>query len=396
MTTPLKNVKVLDLTRVLAGPYSTMVLADLGAEVIKVEMPGTGDDSRGFGPYINGESAYYMSINRNKKSITLNLKDADAKNILSELIKKVDVIVENFKPGTMEKLGFGYEDVIKIKPDIIYAACSGFGHSGPYMKKPAYDAIVQAMGGIMSVTGQIGGEPTRVGASIGDITSGIFTSVGILTALYHKQSTGEGQKIDVAMLDCQVAILENAISRYLVNGEIPKPKGNRHPSVTPFEPFEAKDGNKIVVAIGNDKLWMKFCEINDREDLMNDNRFKTNTLRTEHYDDIKPIMDDIMKQKNSYEWLDLFDEHAVPATEVNSVDKVINHPQIIARDMIVEVEHPVVGNFRMPGIPIKMSKTPGAIRYAAPVLGADTETILKDMLGFDDGEIQNLRDQGTI
>ncbi len=254
----LENVKVLDLTRVLAGPYATMILGDLGADVVKVEMPGTGDDARAFGPYVKDESAYFMSLNRNKRSITLNLKEEEGKKILKEMVKHFDVIVENFRPGTMEKLGLGYETLKEINPKIVYAASSGFGHTGPYSKRAAYDAVVQAMGGIMSITGQENGKPTRVGTSVGDINAGMFTAIGILSALYRVKETGKGQMVDVAMLDSQVAILENAIARHVVTGEIPKPQGNRHPAIVPFETFDTRDG-EIMIAAGNDALWAKLC-----------------------------------------------------------------------------------------------------------------------------------------
>ena len=259
MKQALENIKILDLTRVLAGPYATMLLADLGADVIKIEMPKTGDDSRGYGPYINNESAYFMSINRNKRSMTLNLKSEKGKEIFLELIKYMDVVVENYRPGTMEKLGLGYDYLSRINPKLIYAAASGYGHTGPYSKRAAYDAVVQAMGGIMSITGEKDGKPTRVGSSIGDISAGMFTAIGILAALESRHSTGKGQKVDVAMLDCQVAMLENAISRYYVTGETPRPYGNRHTSIVPFETFETSDG-EIMVAAGNNNLWSKLCE----------------------------------------------------------------------------------------------------------------------------------------
>jgi len=392
---PLENVKVLDLTRVLSGPYATMILADMGADVLKIEMPKIGDDSRAYGPFINGESAYFMSINRNKRSMTLNLKTEEGKEILRKLIKEADVIVENYKPGTMEKLGFGYEEIKKMNDRIIYAACSGFGHSGPYSKRPAYDAIVQAMGGIMSITGPESGEPIRVGASIGDIIAGIFTAVGILTALYNREKTGKGQKIDVAMLDCQVAILENAIARYLVSGEIPKPIGNRHPSITPFETFDTKD-DKIMIAIGNDRLWAKFCSMVGREELINDERFVTNQLRTKNHKEIKEVVSEILKAETADYWLERFDKEDIPATRINTIDKVVSNPQVLARDMIVSVDHPVVGDFKMAGIPVKLSETPGEIRKPAPVLGEDTEDVLANVLGYSKDEIEQLREKGVI
>lgn len=277
MKQALEGIRVLDLTRVLAGPFATMILADMGAEVIKIEMPEKGDDARQYGPFTNGESGYFMSINRNKKSITMNLKNQKSKEVFIEMLKKADVVVENYRPGTMEKLGLGYEEIKKINPKIIYAASSGFGHSGPYSKRPAYDGVVQAMGGIMSITGQKGGKPTRVGPSIGDITAGLYTAIGILGALNYREKTGIGQKVDVAMLDCQVSILENAISRYFVTGVSPKPAGNRHASVVPFEPFETLDG-EIMIAVGNDALWKKFCQCINADEMANEERFTTNKL----------------------------------------------------------------------------------------------------------------------
>ena len=390
MIFPLENIKVLDLTRVLAGPYSTMILGDLGADIIKVEMPVIGDDARHFGPYMNSESAYFMSLNRNKRSITLNLKTAKGKEVLLEMVKKVDVLVENFRPGTMEKLGLGYEELKVINPKLIYAASSGYGHTGPYSKRAAYDAVVQAMGGLMSITGKEGGEPTRVGTSVGDITAGLFTTIGILAALNSRHETGKGQKVDVAMLDCQVAILENAIARYVVTGEIPKPGGNKHPSIVPFEPFETVDG-QIMVAAGNDALWASFCRAIDIEPLCKDDRFSTNPLRNENYNELRPILAKIMKTKSTQEWQDILDNAGVPNGPINTVDKVVADPQVIARDMILEIDHPVSGKIKVPGIPIKLSDTPGDIRMTSPLLGQHTEEILKELLNYDDEKIEELK-----
>jgi len=396
MSSALEGIKVIDLTRVLAGPYAAMILGDLGARVIHVEMPGTGDDARGFEPYTNGESGYFMSINRNKEGMTLNMKTENGKEILKKLLMDADVVVENFKPGTMEKLGFSYEEIAKFNPKIIYAACSGFGHTGPYSKRPAYDAIVQAMGGIMSITSPVeNGEPTRVGASIGDIFAGVFTTVGVLAALYHREESGEGQMVDVAMLDCQVAVLENALARYFATGVAPKPVGNRHPSVTPFEPFKCSDGVYLMISIGNDKIWSSFCNLVGRPELITDPRFETNAKRTENQRKIKPICDEIMAGKSSDEWAGLLEENAVPFTPINTLDKVANDPHVLAREMIVDVEHPVAGKQKLPGIPIKLSKTPGTIYKAAPVLGADNESILAE-LGYKAADIQKFKDEGTI
>jgi len=396
MDRALGDITVVDLTRVLAGPYATMMLADMGARVIHVEMPVTGDDSRGFGPYVNGESCYFSGINRNKEGLTLNMKSEQGKEILKRLIMNADVVVENFKPGTMERLGFGYDDIVKWKPDIIYAACSGYGHTGPYASLPAYDIIVQAMGGLMGITSNVeNGPPTRVGASIGDILAGIFTCVGILAAIHHKDKTGAGQKVDVGMLDCQVAILENAINRYFITGETPKPVGNRHPSITPFEAFKCAGTEYVVLAAGNDKLWANFCKLVNREELIGDPRFKTNALRTENHTELKPIMDEILSVKTSAEWVKLFDDNNIPCTTINSVDKVVANPQVLARDMIVEVEHPVIGAQKLAGIPIKFSKTPGTIHKPAPTLGEDNEKILKE-LGFSSEEVEGFVKDGTV
>jgi len=377
---PLEGLKVLDLTRVLAGPYCTMILADLGADVIKVEMPVTGDDSRHFGPYQKGESAYFMSLNRNKRSIVLDLKSPEGKATLKALLMKMDVVVENFRPGTMEKLGFGYEDIKTYHPSIIYAAASGFGHTGPYSDRPAYDGVVQAMGGIMSITGQVGGEPTRVGPSVGDINAGMFTAIGILAALNHRHKTGEGQKVDVAMLDCQVAILENAIARYVVTGEVPKPAGNKHASIVPFEPFETADG-EIMIAAGNDNLWRTFCKVSGLEALASDPRFDTNPNRLENYENLRPLVATAVREKTTAQWQSILDQAGVPNGPINTVDKVIENEQVLARDMIIEVEHPVAGKLKMPGIPVKLSATPGAILSPAPTLGQHTDEVLKEFLG---------------
>lgn len=390
----LSDIKVLDLTRVLAGPYATMMLADLGAEIIKIEQPGKGDDSRAYGPHKNGESAYFMSLNRNKESLTLNLKAPEGKEIIKELVKQVDVLVENFRPGTMEKLGLGYEVLKEINPRLIYASSTGYGQTGPYSQRPAYDAVVQAMGGIMSITGQDGGVPTRVGTSIGDITAGMFCAFGILAALHERERSGLGQMVDVAMLDCQVAILENAISRFEFTGEVPGPIGNRHPSIVPFETFETMT-SPIMVAVGNDRLWATLCGLMDL-DIANDSRFATNPLRNENYLLLKPILVEKFMTKPAEEWQKMFDEAGIPSGPINSVDKVVTNEQVVARDMIVEVEHPTAGDTRIPGIPIKLSRTPGDVRMAAPVLGADTEMLLKEYLGLSPEQIAELSEKQVI
>ena len=390
----LSDIKVLDLTRVLAGPYATMLLADLGAEIIKIEQPEKGDDSRAFGPYKNGESAYFMSINRNKESITLNLKAPEGKEILKELVKQVDILVENFRPGTMEKLGLGYDVLKEINPRLIYASSTGYGQTGPYSQRPAYDAVVQAMGGIMSITGQPDGVPTRVGTSIGDITAGLFCAAGILAALHERERSGVGQMVDVAMLDCQVAILENAISRFEFTGEIPHPIGNRHPSIVPFEPFDTLT-TPIMLAAGNDRLWVTLCGLMEL-DLADDPRFKTNPLRNENYTALRPILAERFMTKTAEEWQQMFDDAGIPCGPINTVDKVVTNEQVVAREMILEVEHPTAGTTRIPGIPIKLSRTPGEIRLPAPVLGAETEKILTRCLNLTPEQIAALREKQVI
>ncbi|MGL5257212.1 MAG: CaiB/BaiF CoA transferase family protein [Proteocatella sp.] len=391
----LEGLKVIDLTRVLAGPYATMLLADFGAEIIKIEVPKTGDDSRAFGPYVNGESAYFMSINRNKKSITLNLKTEEGKDILKKLVSQADVLVENFRPGTMEKLGLGYELLKEINPKLIYAASSGYGHTGPYSQKPAYDAVVQAMGGIMSITGQVGGKPTRVGTSIGDIAAGLFTAIGVLTALNYRNETGLGQKVDVAMLDCQVAMLENAIARYTSTGDVPKPGGNKHPSIVPFESFGTNDGD-IMVAAGNDNLFQKLCAALNLEAAANDARFASNPLRNENYEALKPMLDKAFAEKSIDEWRSILDEAGVPNSPINTIDRVVEHPQVIARDMVQTVKHKVAGEVKMPGVAVKLSETPGMIETAAPLLGEHNEEILKAYLNMSDEDINSLKEKGVI
>lgn len=393
---PLENVVILDLTRVLAGPFCTMVLRDLGAEVIKVEVPGTGDDSRYFGPFKNETSLYFISINRDKKSITLNLKTDKGKQILKDLVKKCDVIVENFRPGTMEKLGLGYEVLKEINPRLIYAASSGFGHTGPDSQKPAYDILAQAGGGIMSITGWPETPPTRVGMSLGDITASLYTAIGINAALYQRLNTGLGQKIDVAMLDCQVAILENALTRYQVEHKSPEPIGNRHPTITPFQAFRAKDGY-FVVGVGNDALWKSFCKALNLNDFIDDPRFITNGKRTENLHILIPILEKIFETNTCSHWLSLIEKAGVPCSPINTIDKVMQNSQLNSRNMFVEVHDKLAGNLKIAGNPIKMTTIPEEkIKNPAPEIGEHTALILKNYLSLTDAEIKQLKSEGII
>jgi CoA:oxalate CoA-transferase len=378
---PLSGLVVLDLSRVLAGPYATMVLADLGARVVKVETPGIGDDARHFGPFIKDKSAYFMSLNRGKESIALNLKGEEDRKIFEQLVAKADVLVENYRPGTMEKLGYGWAALQTLNPRLVYSAVSGFGHSGPYSKRAAYDMVVQGMGGIMSVTGHEGAEPTRVGTSVGDITAGLFGVAGIMAALFERHKTGEGMMVDVGMLDCQVAILENAIARYTAEGVVPGPLGARHPSITPFEAFPVMDGH-VIIAAGNEVLFKKLCEALKRPDLAEDPLFATNALRTQNHGRLSEEMRKILQTKTMREWLDIIDAAGVPCGPINNVEQVLNDPHVKARNMVITAEDPDVGTVRMAGNPIKLSRYPDpAQRHHAPDLDGDRAQILKSLLG---------------
>ena len=378
MDGPLKNLLVLDLTRVLVGPYCTMMLSDLGARVIKVEAPEVGDDSRNFGPFVEDYSAYFMSLNRGKESIALNLKNSDDKKIFDKILAKADILVENFKPGTLEKWGYGWKDVCEKYPKLIYASASGFGQTGPLKELPAYDMVVQGMGGLMSVTGQPNSEPTRVGTSIGDITAGLFTTIGINAALYDREKTGKGTFIDVSMLDCQIAILENAIARYLSKNEIPKPMGSRHPSIAPFEAFKTKDSH-IIIAAGNDKLFEKLCNVLEMSELFSDEKFNTNSLRSKNMDELKLILEDKLSSKITTDWVRLMEEERIPCGPIYNIKEAVENPQVQSRNMIVKAYHKVIGDFKLAGNPIKMSSYKDeTTRGDIPDLDEHREKILKE------------------
>jgi len=378
MDGPLKNLLVVDLTRVLVGPYCTMILSDLGARVIKVEAPEIGDDSRKFGPFIENYSAYFMSLNRGKESIALNLKNDDDKKIFEKILAKADILVENFKPGTLEKWGYGWKEVNKKYPKLIYASASGFGQTGPLKELPAYDMVVQGMGGLMSVTGQPNTEPTRVGTSIGDITAGLFTAIGINAALYDRQKTGKGTFIDVSMLDCQIAILENAIARYLAKNEIPEPMGSRHPSITPFEAYKTKD-SYIIIAAGNDKLFKNLCNVLQIQEISIDERFSSNSSRSENVDQLKKIIEEKLSLKKTDEWVKEMEQLKIPCGPIFNIKQAVENPQIQERNMIISSFHKKIGEFKSAGNPIKMSsykdeKTRGDI----PDLDEHRDKIIKE------------------
>jgi len=395
MVRPLEGIKVLDLSRALAGPYCTMMLADMGAEVIKLEMPGRGDDSRAWGPpFIEGESAYFMSVNRNKKSLTLNLKKEKSKEIIHKLIKQSDVIIENFRPGTMEKLGLSYNEVKKTNPEIIYCSISGFGQDGPYRLLPGMDQVLQGMGGLMSITGESGGAPIKVGVAVADIAGGMFAAFAIMIALYNKEKTGKGQIIDTSLLDCQIAWLTYRAGSFFASGEIPKPLGSGHPVIVPYQAFKAKDAY-INIAVGNDQLWQKFCEAVGLKNVINDVKFSTNAKRVENRDEIVKIIGNLIKTKKGEEWLKILTNAGVPCGPINNLAKIFNDPQVLHRKMVHELTHPKAGNIKVTGIPIKLSDTPGEILTAPPVLGQHSEEILKN-LGYNSQEIKEFQNEKTI
>jgi CoA:oxalate CoA-transferase len=397
MARPLEGIKVLDLTWVLSGPFATMILSDLGAEVIKIEKPGSGDFARGTGPFVKDISTYFLSLNRGKKSVTLDLASERGREILLSLVKQVDIIVENYVPGTMKKLGLSYETIKEHNPRIIYAACSGFGQTGPYVNKPAFDVIVQAMGGIMSLTGEPGRPPVRVGVSLGDIAAGLFLAIAILAALQERNKSGQGQMIDIGMMDCQLAIMENAVTSYFATGELPRALGTRHPSMTPFQVFPTKDGYVAVATRGGEKdQWPLFLSVIDRIDMVDDERFKTGWLRTQNYEKLEPMMNEAMKKRPTAEWLKEFEAVGIPCGPVNTVDKVVNDPQVVARRMIAEVHQPGDGTFKVVNTPLKFSRTICNADQPAPALGEHTETVLKSFLKITPDQIKDLRDAKVI
>lgn len=400
MQKALEGIKVVDLSHVLAAPTATMFLADLGADVIHVEPPH-GDDAREFGPFINkpgkNNSGYFISLNRNKKSMVLNLKDEQGKKILRSLIEMSDVLVENYRPTTMKKLGFGWDEIQKINPRMIYAAISGFGHDSPpeYASRPSYDMVAQAYSGLMSITGPQDGIPCRVGSSVGDIFSGHQAAIGILAALMHREKTGRGQFYDGSMVDSLFCVLENAVARYTIEGDIPGPLGSVHPSITPFQAFKTKD-SWIVIAAGNDSLFVKLCAIIDLPELAQDNRFNSNPARTQNRDQLTQIIEAQTIRKTSVEWMAILDAADLPYSPVNNMQQICEDPIIKHRNMLVEVDQPGVGKVRLTGSPIHLSETPGQVYSPAPSLGQHTEQILTELLKYSREETKQLRASGVI
>lgn len=392
----LDGIVVLDLTRVLAGPYCGMLMADMGATVYKIEQPKKGDDSRAFGPFINGESAYYMNLNRNKLGVTLNLKTPEGKEVFKEMIKKADVVIENYRPGTMEKLGLGYEELKKINPGIVYGCVSGFGHYGPYSQRAGYDIIGQAMGGLMSTTGWPGGQPTRTGTAMGDVLGGLGCTIGVLAAVINKIKTGEGQKVDVALVDSVVSSLEIITQIYLATGRIPEKIGNRYESAYPYDSFRAKDGD-VIIGCGNDKLYKLLVDVMQQPELLTDEKFASNAQRVKNHAELKPLIEAWTIQYGVDEIVDSLLDVGVPSCPINTIDRVVKDPHIaVAREMFVEVEHPVAGKTTLTGDHIKFSDKKADIRTPAPTLGQHNFDVYEGFMGLSKEIIQEYIEKGVF
>jgi crotonobetainyl-CoA:carnitine CoA-transferase CaiB-like acyl-CoA transferase len=372
----LEGIKVIDLSRVLAGPYCTMILGDLGADVIKIEGPGGSDETRGWGPpNIGGESAYYLCANRNKRAMTLNLKEDKGKEILKELVKDADVIINNFKTGTMEKWGLGYETLSAINPRLIYASISGFGQTGPYKNEPGYDYIVQAMGGVMSITGSEETGPMKVGVAIADISTGLYAVIGILACLQERERSGIGQAVDLALFDSQISLLGNVASNYLVSGKIPKRYGNEHPNIVPYQTFTAMDGD-MVVAVGNDQQFAKLCTVMNRLEWSEDLRFATNPMRVANRQELCALLQEEFKKRVVDDWLFALKQFGIPCAPIYNMEQLFADPQVEAREMKREIDHPTAGKVSLVGSPLKLSRTPISIRNHPPLAGEHTIEIL--------------------
>jgi len=395
MPGPLDGVRVLDLTRALAGPYCTLMLGDMGADVVKVELPGTGDEARGWGPpFIEGESTYFMSISRNKQSITLNLKHERSREVLRKLVERSDVLVENMRPGAMARLGFGYEQASALNPRLIYCSISGFGQTGPRAGQPAYDQVLQGMGGAMSLTGQVGGQPTKFGIPIADIAAGMFGAYAVSSALFAREKTGEGQWIDTSMLGGQVALLTFQAGRYFATGNAPGLAGNRHPSIAPYETFSASDGF-VNVACGTERMWQAFCRALGLDDLLDDARYARNADRVSNREPLAERIESRMKALTVAEVVAILEGVEVPCGPVSTLADVFADPQTEHLGLRLPVEHPKAGAIDVTGFPWRLSGTPAEVRLPPPLLGEHTDAVLRE-LGYTDDEIRALHDDGAV
>ena len=397
MAGPLSGLRILDLTWVLSGPYCTMTLGDLGADVIKCERPPYGDHARNTGPLIDGESGYFFSVNRGKRSIAIDLKTEEGRALFLRLVAEVDVVVENFTPGTMEALGLGYEALSAENGRLIYCAISGFGRTGPLSDRPALDVIVQGMGGIMSVTGQPGGPPARPGTSLGDIAAGLYAAVGILAALHERERSGRGQLVDISMLDCQVAIQENAFMRYHVTGETPQKLGTRHPTAVPFQAFETADGH-VVVALAWEvpNQWALLCAELGLFEVAGDPRFATGQARAQHHAELEPLLAEAFRTRATLDWVERLERYGIPCGPLNSIPQAAELAQLRQREMLVPVEHHTLGTVPLTGTPVKLSRTPGGIGGSSPDMGADTRAVLDELLGVDEAAVDGLVARGVV
>ncbi|WP_026568028.1 CaiB/BaiF CoA transferase family protein [Bacillus sp. UNC41MFS5] len=394
MAGPLHRLKIVDLSRVLAGPYCTMILGDMGAEVIKIESVDFGDETRGWGPpFLEGESAYYLCANRNKQGITLNLKTPKGIEILKKLVCDADIVVQNFKPGTLDRLGFGYKEMKKVNEGIILASISGFGTTGPNSHLPGYDYMIQAMSGLMSITGEKDGQPAKVGVAIADVLTGLFTCIGILGAIQHRNWTGEGQEIDISLFDSQLAALVNVASNFLCSGIIPERLGNAHPNIVPYQVFAANDGD-FILAVGNDRQYQKLAILLEDEVLLSD-QYKKNSGRLQKKDDLEKIIASKLKTKSRAEWKVLLDEAGIPNAPINNVKEALDSEQAIARDMVVKIEHPTISDLMLVGSPLKFSKSPVKIDMHPPLYSEHTDEVLLK-LGYSNLEIVKMKQDHII
>jgi CoA:oxalate CoA-transferase len=394
---PLEGLRVLDLTWVLSGPFCTMTLGDLGADVIKLERPPYGDVARTTGPLIDGESGYFFSVNRGKRSISIDLQQEEGRELFRGLVREMDVLVENFRPGRLEKLGVGYPQLAEVNPRLIYCAVSGYGQTGPMRDRPALDVIVQGAGGVMSVTGEPGGRPVRPGLSLGDVSAGLYAAVGILAALREREQSGLGQMVDISMLDCQIAIQENAYMRYHVTHEAPQPLGTRHPSAVPFQAFPTRDGYVVIaLAWAVPNQWALFCAELDVPELIDDERFATSQARSRNHAELEPLLVEALAKSTTADWIERLEQYQIPCGPLNTIPETAAMPQIAAREMLVPIEHHTIGTIPLPNTPVKLSRTPGGIKGSSPDMGQHTREVLGELLGLDESRLDDLLEQEII